>query len=491
MYSQTDPPVRMCVDIPIIYNENANASSGVFDINARWVNGSTIKVKFNGGSEYVQSKVKFYAVMWETYANVKFDFGATENPDILVGFKQDGTSWSYVGNNCRLMAAKGETSMNFGWFTDKSEEDEFKRTTLHEFGHALGLLHEHQNPSGHIQWNKPVVRNYYSNQGWSMDQIDKQIFNKYSVTLSNHNYDAKSIMHYPIPANFTLDNYAVNWNRDLSPGDITLIAELYPKPVAVKPVDPVAPVASSCTLQEISVLHNQYKNEIYGMQIFASFTIKNAIGKSCRAIAYFFNEDGTPLQDENEKYGTIDNKVAVAVNVNPQYAITEFKSIELFMPYDELHRQKGKSFLKFKISIWNDKNEMSQSGAYYFNYSKGIICESPDVVTLFENENYRMAVMPKFTIEYAKSVACTATVYFYHMDGTPLNNETGFSAPFTPAYQTTTYNYGYYSDLYIYVDYASLALPPGDHELKYFVTLTRNGEQFATSQWQTFLYTQY
>jgi hypothetical protein len=32
---------------------------------------------------------------------------------------------------------------------------------IHEFGHALGLIHEHQNPSGGIQWNKPVVCRYY------------------------------------------------------------------------------------------------------------------------------------------------------------------------------------------------------------------------------------------------------------------------------------------------------------------------------------------
>jgi len=30
-------------------------------------------------------------------------------------------------------------------------------TVLHEFGHALGLIHEHQNPaSGGFKWNREV-----------------------------------------------------------------------------------------------------------------------------------------------------------------------------------------------------------------------------------------------------------------------------------------------------------------------------------------------
>jgi len=27
-------------------------------------------------------------------------------------------------------------------------------TAAHEFGHAIGLAHEHQNPAGGIQWNE-------------------------------------------------------------------------------------------------------------------------------------------------------------------------------------------------------------------------------------------------------------------------------------------------------------------------------------------------
>jgi len=37
-------------------------------------------------------------------------------------------------------------TMNFGWLTPDTEDSEYQRVVLHEFGHALGLLHEHQHP---------------------------------------------------------------------------------------------------------------------------------------------------------------------------------------------------------------------------------------------------------------------------------------------------------------------------------------------------------
>lgn len=51
--------------------------------------------------------------------------------------------------------------MNFGWFTNYTSDTEFSRTIIYEFGHALGLHHEHQSPTANIQWNKEKVYEYY------------------------------------------------------------------------------------------------------------------------------------------------------------------------------------------------------------------------------------------------------------------------------------------------------------------------------------------
>ena len=60
-----------------------------------------------------------------------------------------GGSWSYIGTDA-LHIPKESKTMNLG-FIDRS-------TVMHEFGHALGLIHEHQSPfKGGFGWNKEEV----------------------------------------------------------------------------------------------------------------------------------------------------------------------------------------------------------------------------------------------------------------------------------------------------------------------------------------------
>jgi hypothetical protein len=50
--------------------------------------------------------------------------------------------------------------MNFGWDIRKDIE-----TVVHEFGHTLGLEHEHQNPKAGIVWDEEVVYKTLANDG--------------------------------------------------------------------------------------------------------------------------------------------------------------------------------------------------------------------------------------------------------------------------------------------------------------------------------------
>jgi hypothetical protein len=102
---------------------------------------------------------------------------------------------------------------------------------VHEFGHAIGLMHEHMNPTSGIKWDKNrVYAAYKMQQGWSKEQVDAQLFKKYSITYTNGTkYDAKSIMHYPISRWETLDGFFVDWNYSISEGDKQIVSALYPK----------------------------------------------------------------------------------------------------------------------------------------------------------------------------------------------------------------------------------------------------------------------
>lgn len=120
--------------------------------------------------------------------------------------------------------------MNYGWLNDASPDDEIRRVVLHEFGHALGLIHEHQNPNHPIKWNKPAVYADLSGppNNWSKQTIDNNMFKPYKLKeVAATAVDAKSIMMYPIPKSWTTDGFSAGLNSQLSPYDEALIANQY------------------------------------------------------------------------------------------------------------------------------------------------------------------------------------------------------------------------------------------------------------------------
>ena len=108
-------------------------------IGKAWMNGSTLGVRFMGGTANQQATAREQAGWWAQVANLKFDFNNAANAEIRVAFDSSDGAWSYVGTDCRGIPVNQPT-MNLG-FLDGG-------TTAHEFGHAIGLAHEHQNPRG-------------------------------------------------------------------------------------------------------------------------------------------------------------------------------------------------------------------------------------------------------------------------------------------------------------------------------------------------------
>ncbi len=192
-----------------------------------WETGSTLRVRFLGGSDYLQNKVKEYAGYWEAIANIKFEFVESGESEIRIAFEDDG-SWSYVGTD-NLYISQQQPTMNFGWFHSNTAELEFRRTIIHEFGHALGLQHEHQHPLVDIPWDRPAVYAYYARQDWSQQDVDNNIFSEFSEYQTNYTaYDRLSIMHYPVPNSLTIGDYQVGWNTGLSDMDKEFMALIYP-----------------------------------------------------------------------------------------------------------------------------------------------------------------------------------------------------------------------------------------------------------------------
>lgn len=219
--------IHACVDYPI--GQDLPSYAAVVSAK-RWPNGSTLRVRFLDGDPGVQAKVKKYANVWSEFANIKFAFGNDPHAEIRITFLLDG-SWSTIGTDA-LTVPDDQPTMNFGWLDPTTPDQEYSRVVTHEFGHALGLIHEHQNPAGGIKWNKPVVYRYYQGppNRWSKSQVDLNLFKTYSKSQTQFsNTDPRSIMMYPIPAGFTTDGLVVGMNTALSATDKAFIAQIYPK----------------------------------------------------------------------------------------------------------------------------------------------------------------------------------------------------------------------------------------------------------------------
>ncbi|MFT3953186.1 MAG: M12 family metallopeptidase [Piscinibacter sp.] len=195
-----------------------------------WENGRTLKVKFLDGKPAVQAKVQAIAKEWEQLANLKLEFVASGTAQIRISFAEKGFSWSTVGTDALTVAADKAT-MNYGWLEPDTDLREYQRVVRHEFGHALGMIHEHQNPAaqGQIPWDKPKVYAYYAQQGWDKDDVDLNIFQVYTEDSTNHTaFDPNSIMEYAIPDSLTVGSFAIGWNTEFSPMDTTFMKRQYP-----------------------------------------------------------------------------------------------------------------------------------------------------------------------------------------------------------------------------------------------------------------------
>lgn len=206
----------------------------------KWKVGRTIRIAFlNGDAEY-RARVRRVAEEWLLYANLKFEW--VTDPalsDVRILYAAGGGSSSYLGTD-NLTIPKDQPTMRFGWMEDG--------TILHEFGHMLALIHEHQHPRAGIPWDKPKVYAWYAGppNNWSAATVDSNLFARYAESQTNANaYDKLSIMHYSVPNELTVGDFAVVRNSRISEGDKELMRQQYPgvgtTPPVVTPAVPPKP----------------------------------------------------------------------------------------------------------------------------------------------------------------------------------------------------------------------------------------------------------
>jgi hypothetical protein len=190
-----------------------------------WMNGSTLHVRFMGGSTAQRNTAKEQAGWWSAHANLKFEFDNSPTAEIRISFDPGDGAWSYVGTDAQGIPGN-EATMNLG-FIDGG-------TAGHEFGHAIGLAHEHQNPEGGIEWNEQVVIDALAGppNNWPEEVTRHNVLNKYKADqINGTKFDPDSIMLYFFPAEWTLNGVATTQNEVPSATDKMFVggAKMYPK----------------------------------------------------------------------------------------------------------------------------------------------------------------------------------------------------------------------------------------------------------------------
>lgn len=206
---------------------SGRAKRGVAVHSRLWARGRRLWVAFEGEVPCdTQRSVIEVARQWTAYANITFKLTQDlAKAHIRIQMLPSGSdiNHSYIGTDA--LQAKEPTMTLSEWPGDTH----FERNVLHEFGHALGMEHEHLHPDADIPWDVEKVLQAGQAGGLSEAQVRRDFLDKVerkaSLLLP---YDRDSIMHYPIPNGATLGDWSVGINSGLSEGDKAFARLAYP-----------------------------------------------------------------------------------------------------------------------------------------------------------------------------------------------------------------------------------------------------------------------
>lgn len=194
----------------------------------------------DAASPSLKAKILSHANAWGKTANVKF-VESDVKPQVRISFGPGGY-WSYIGTDI-IHVPDDEQTMNLEGFTDETEDSEFFRVVRHEFGHTLGMWHEHMRAEivALIDQQKAIAY-FHRTQGWSKQEVIQQVLSPLDDAdiLIETAPDQTSIMCYQIPGQITKSGKPIVGGLDINANDYALCGLVYPRPESLNQLTNVA-----------------------------------------------------------------------------------------------------------------------------------------------------------------------------------------------------------------------------------------------------------
>jgi hypothetical protein len=119
--------------------------------------------------------------------------------------------------------------------------------------------------------------------------------------------------------------------------------------------------AQSVQIQSILVEDNVTKGSESGVRLHIKVSVHGFKGRSMKAIAYLHSPKGVAVNDTNGKCRTTDGKVCFSKKFQPSYDRSVFNDLQIFMPYNEMHLQRGSHVCYCRVSILADGHRITRS----------------------------------------------------------------------------------------------------------------------------------
>lgn len=191
-------------------------------LSKKW-NKEKIRIAGINHDDYLSEVIKAFNT-WEEITGLDFVVAESiEDSDIRVSFMKNSGHWSYIGRDAENASLVGNSTINLDPEDLKNQAEQTRfGIMLHEIGHSIGLIHEHQKDNSPIVWNKDQVYKDCANwYGWDQTKVDLNIFDSYNSNelFYSKMFDVDSIMIYAIPNGWS-SNYQINtMNTSLSETD--------------------------------------------------------------------------------------------------------------------------------------------------------------------------------------------------------------------------------------------------------------------------------